>query len=358
MNRQQLLTWLRERDDTRLRDLWSQADAVRRQHVGDAVHLRGLVEFSNYCVQQCHYCGLRLDNRDVERYRMPADEVLACAQEAVRLGYGTIVMQSGEDRGITKDWLADVVRRIKAETPLAVTLSVGEREPEELQTWRAAGADRYLLRFETSNPDLYRRIHPDRPGHVSDRIALLRQLRDFGYEVGSGVMIGIPGQTYDDLAGDITLFAELDLDMIGVGPYLAHPDTPLAGVPRAAEHDQVPNDELMTYKTVALTRLMCPDANIPSTTALATINKAEGRELGLQRGANIVMPNLTPVSYRAKYEIYPAKACIQETAQQCYGCLTGRITRLGRSVGTGRGDSPNRLQRDLEQAPAQKEAHP
>ena len=179
--------------------------------------------------------------------------------------------------------MADVVRRIKAESPLAVTLSLGEREHDELALWREAGADRYLLRFETSNRALFERIHPPRPGRVSDRIALLGMLRELGYEVGSGVMIGIPGQSYDDLAGDLELFRELNLDMIGVGPFLMHPETPLADPqqqPAAPPGEQVPASELMTYKVIALTRLLCPRANIPSTTALATLNQQQRPRVG------------------------------------------------------------------------------
>jgi biotin synthase len=262
-------------------------------------------------------------------------------------------MQAGEDYGITRDWLAGVVRRIKAETPLAVTLSMGERPEEDLAAWRAAGADRYLLRFETSDDELYELIHPALPGRKSDRVAILRTLRRLGYEAGSGIMVGIPGQSYDSVAADIELFRTLDLDMIGIGPYIAHPATPL-GKERASRGDaetqsgegmvrtlppgqQIPNSELMVYKAVALTRLACPEANIPSTTALATLNKVNGRELGLMRGANIVMPNVTPVEYRALYEIYPAKACIHEDALACYGCLKARIVSLGREVGSGPG---------------------
>ena len=344
MNHLELVSWLRQTDRERLNLLWQRADQTRQQHVGGEVYLRGLIEFSNHCVRLCAYCGLRAANRELVRYRMTPDEILACAHQAVGFGYGTVVLQSGEDPGAAADWITELARRIKRETPLAVTLSLGEREPDELAAWRAAGADRYLLRFETSNRELYERIHPPRPGRQSDRIALLRRLRQLGYEVGSGVMIGIPGQTYDDLARDIELFAELDLDMIGVGPYLVHPETPLADVahqPQAPAGEQVPNEELMTYKVVALTRLVCPRANIPATTALATLNRASGRELGLLRGANIIMPNLTPVKYRALYEIYPDKACIGETADACRMCLEGRINALGREIGSGRGDSRN-----------------
>jgi len=289
----------------------------------------------------CAYCGLRAANRDIQRYRMTEDEILACARQAVTFGYGTVVLQSGEDPGLRAPWIAELIRRIKADTPLAVTLSLGERDDDELALWREAGADRYLLRFETSNPTLYAKIHPSLPGKPSDRMAILRTLRRLGYEVGSGAMIGIPGQTHDDLAADIEQFAALDLDMIGVGPYLPHPDTPLGQACEETVDDQVAGDELTTYKVIALTRLMCPRANIPSTTALATLNKAQGREFGLVRGANVVMPNLTPAKYRALYEIYPSKACITETAEACHGCMRGRIASLGRAVGVGRGDSAN-----------------
>ncbi len=354
MPRSEIVAWLRETDEARLEDLWRRADLVRQQSVGGEVHLRGLIEISNHCIRLCGYCGLRFDHRDLPRYRMTADEIMACVREGVAFGYGTVVLQAGEDPGIGADWMADVVRRIKAPSlsgesgPLAVTLSLGEREDDELALWREAGADRYLLRFETSNRALFERIHPPRPGRVSDRIALLGMLRDLGYEVGSGVMIGIPGQSYDDLAGDLELFRELNLDMIGVGPFLMHPETPLADPlqqPAAPAGEQVPSSELMTYKVIALTRLVCPRANIPSTTALATLNKQSGRELGLVRGANIVMPNLTPPKYRIHYEIYPNKACIQESAGMCHRCMDVRIESLGRTRGSGRGDSPNYVAR-------------
>jgi biotin synthase len=354
MQRSEIIAWLRETNEARLEDLWRRADLVRQQSVGGEVHLRGLIEISNHCIRLCGYCGLRVGNRELPRYRMTADEILACVQEGVAFGYGTAVLQAGEDPGIRADWMADVVRRIKTESPMAVTLSLGEREREELALWREAGADRYLLRFETSNRELYERIHPPRgtrysgSGQVSDRIALLGMLRELGYEVGSGVMIGIPGQSYDDLAGDLELFRDLNLDMIGVGPFLMHPETPLADPqqqPAVPPGEQAPASELMTYKVIALTRLLCPRTNIPSTTALATLNKRNGRELGLVRGANIVMPNLTPPKYRIHYEIYPNKACIQESAGLCHRCMDARIESIGRTRGSGRGDSPNYVAR-------------
>lgn len=347
MRHSEILNWLRTADEARLESLWAAADDARRAYVGDAVHLRGLIEISNYCTRACGYCGLRAPNTRLQRYRMAEGEILACAHQAAAFGYGTVVLQAGEDPALTRERVAQLAQRIKRETSLAVTLSLGEQTPETLQAWRDAGADRYLLRFETSNRDLFERIHPAHPHRRSDRVAQLGVLRELGFEVGSGVMVGIPGQTFEDLARDIELFRELDLDMIGVGPFLPHPDTPLGAADEAdsddssSESSQVPNNELMTYKVIALARLACPRANIPSTTALATLNRESGRELGLQRGANIVMPNLTPPQYRGLYEIYPAKACLYETVGECHTCLTSRIRALGRTVGSGPGDSPN-----------------
>jgi biotin synthase len=351
--RAEILRWLRDADDAGCVPLWREAEAARREWVGDAVHLRGLLEISNHCRRHCAYCGLRAGRTDLLRYRMTREEILEGARAAVAFGFGTVVLQAGEDPGLTSPWVAEVVRAIKSETPLAVTLSLGERSEEELSLWREAGADRYLLRFETSNPRLFAMIHPPLPGGGPDRLELLRTLRRLGYEVGSGVMIGIPGQVWDDLADDLLLFRSLELDMIGVGPYLPHPETPLGraalgaadgrigrtALEGSAAPDQVPADELTTLKMIALARLLCPWANIPSTTALATLDQAQGRELGLARGANVVMPNLTPLGFRQAYEIYPGKACLHETAEVCQACLRGRIASIGRTVGTGRGDA-------------------
>jgi biotin synthase len=335
-----LLEWLRESRPSRLAELYHWANEVRKERVGDAVHLRGLIEISSHCVRQCMYCGLRRGNLALPRYRMTRDEILDCARQAEKLGYGTVVMQAGEDDILTAEWIAEIVRWIKRETALAVTLSLGERQQDELRLWRSAGADRYLLRFETSDENLFRIIHPSRISGGPDRLTLLRQLKSLGYEAGGGVMVGIPGQSFESLAGDILAFRALDLDMIGIGPYIAHPATPLgSGVlrPEISPSEQVPSSEEMVYKMIALTRISCPDANIPSTTALATINKADGRKLGLQAGANVVMPNLTPVKYRRLYEIYPAKVCIDESATDCNQCLRGQIRFLNRFAGHGPG---------------------
>lgn len=349
MEHKEIIRWLRENDPQVLEELWTRADDVRKQNVGDQVHLRGLIEIGNYCIRQCGYCGLNASRKDIERYRMTRDEILGCVSEAVEYGYGTVVIQAGEDPGWSGQFIADLVSEIKSTTPLAVTLSLGERSDDELRLWRSAGADRYLLRFETSNRRLFERIHPPLPNRASDRQAMLLWMGQLGYEVGSGVMVGIPGQTYDDLARDVETFARLNLDMIGLGPFIPHPDTPL-GAAQPDPNDQTPASEELTYRVMALARLVCPRANIPSTSALATLNLAEGRELGLSRGANVVMPNLTPQKYRPMYEIYPAKACIQETAKQCRACMRGRIESLGRTVGDGSGASPNYTARHAQES--------
>ena len=344
LTREAVEYWLREDDEVRLETLWAAADETRRRSVGDAVHLRGLIEVSNYCVRGCTYCGIRAANRGVERYRLPAGVVLDCARKAEKFGYGTLVMQSGEDYGIERDWMTDVLRRIGRETSIsAITLSLGERPDDDLAAWREAGADRYLLRFETSDDALYRHIHPDLPGKVSDRMAILRRLQALGYEAGTGIMVGIPGQTHASIADDIEIFRRMDMDMIGIGPYLPHPATPL-GQEFARRHaagdwppDQAPNSELMTCKVVALTRLARPDANLPATTALSLVNKADGRAHGLQRGGNVVMPNLTPLAERERYEIYPEKAAVHETAEAINESIMALLASLGRTVGTGAG---------------------
>lgn len=345
MNRNEILQWLRETDESRLEALWTRAEETRRHAVGDDVHLRGLIEVSNYCVRSCAYCGIAACAPKVERYRMTREEILACADRAKDFGFGTVVMQAGEDPGIRADWMAEIIRAIKARTGLAITLSLGERADGELAAWREAGADRYLLRFETTDPELYRRIHPSLPGTPSDRIAQLMRMRDMGYEIGTGVMVGIPGQTWDTLADDIWTFRDCDMDMIGIGPYLSSPGTPLDGplgeeLRAKAGGEQTPSDPLTTLKVLALTRLVCPETNIPSTTALATLDPASGRANGLQRGANVVMPNLTPAKYRVLYQIYPGKAGLHETADITRSKIEAQILSLGRTVGRGAGTSP------------------
>jgi biotin synthase len=358
LSQPEILQWLRENRPAALQDLFTWANDVRRKHVGDAVHLRGLIEISSYCERQCMYCGLRKGNRELARYRMTRKEIEGCVRLAEKLGYGTVVMQAGEDDGLSAEWIADIVQWIKRTTPLALTLSLGERDDSELRMWREAGADRYLLRFETSDRQLFRVIHPARDADAPNRLTLLRRLRRMGYECGGGVMVGIPGQSYASLAQDVAMFRELDLDMIGIGPWIEHIATPLgSGLlrPRIDAWEQVQNDEQMVYKMIALTRIACPTANIPSTTALATLNKQHGRRQGLAVGANVVMPNLTPMKYRALYEIYPAKACIEESATDCNGCLRAQIRAMGRVAGSGPGGRGDALKGPMPVAPSDAE---
>lgn len=372
----EIAAWLRETDASRLQTLWDAADRLRRERVGDAVWLRGLVEISNRCSRNCLYCGVRAERR-VERYRMTQEEILDCAKFAKKNGLATLVLQAGEDRTLDAGFVAETVRAIRDDFGLTTTLSLGERTDSELARWKEAGAKRYLTRFETSNPALYRALHPTTDGSgLAERIDFLKRLREIGYEVGSGVMIGVPGQTFDDLARDLTLFRELDLDMIGSGPFLPHPATPLgtlevcdgywetapissalsplksesADAPRFAfryptSNDQVPNTNEIAFKVVALTRLLCPDANIPSVTSVATLDGRGGRKSALSRGANVVMPNLTPTKYRRLYEIYPGKAATFEDAETTLRTALRQIDEIGRFPGVGPGSSPRFLGR-------------
>lgn len=354
-DREALIYFLTAEREEVLSTLWEWSDQVRRQHVGDAVHLRGLIEVSNYCAANCIYCGIRAGNHHLLRYRMEIPEILTQVRLAVKLGYGTVVLQSGESsRQMPGRWVTELIRTIRSECDLAITLGMGERSRDEYQEWFSAGANRYLMRYETSNSGLFHTLHPGHLG-LESRLNSLHLLREIGYEIGSGIMVGIPGQTWDDLAADLLLFRQLNLDMIGVGPFLPHPETPLGSsylegqvfTPGA----QVPNNEITTLKTVALTRLVCPMANIPSTTALAAVDVKSGHELGLSRGANVIMPNLTPTHYRSLYEIYPAKADTGEAAEHYDSRLKARILALGRHPGIGRGDSPNKGVRTCEHNP-------
>jgi biotin synthase len=343
LDQQDIHAWFLEDDPARLDMLWQMADDTRRQCVGDEIWLRGLVEISNRCVRGCAYCGISTRSTNLKRYRLTVEDILVAAKMAVGFGFGTIVLQSGEDPSITGPWMADAIRSIKTETGLAVTLSLGERSDADLQAWRDAGADRYLLRFETSDADLYRKIHPNLEGK-SDRLGQLERMKAMGFEIGTGVMVGIPGQTYASLANDIWLFRQYGIDMIGIGPYLEVPGTPLAGelgesLKYSAGENQVPPSALTTLKTLALARLLCPFANIPATTAMATIDPSDGRSQALQRGANVVMPNLTPPKYQELYRIYPEKANLHESAKHSLERIESQIKLLGRRIGIGPGPS-------------------
>lgn len=309
--------------------LLAAADKVRKQSLGDQVHLRGMIEFSNYCERNCYYCGLRRANGSLPRYRMDGEEILAVARAGVALGYKTVVLQSGEDSYYSAEMLAEIVWQLKNSFALAVTLSVGERSREEYKLWREAGADRYLLKHETADRELYRTLHPDMT--YDNRRRCLYRLRELGYQVGSGCMVGLPGQTLQSLAEDLFFLRELDVEMAGIGPFVPNPSTPLGAHP--------PGEAALTVKMIAAARLLLPQAHLPATTALGTIDN-RGRQKALLAGANVVMPNITPNRYRRMYEIYPNKICLDDNPAHCRNCIGGIISSLGRTVATDCGHSP------------------
>ena len=301
-------------------ELFKKADNIRKLNVGDEVHLRGLIEFTNICKRQCKYCGLRSENKNPERYRILKDEIILLAKNAVNLGFRTIVLQGGEDDFYDTDKMVEIIKEIK-KLDVALTLSIGEKTYEELKVFKKAGADRYLLRIETTDKNLYKEMHP--MASFDNRLNCLYDIKKLGYEVGTGVLVGLPSQTIESLADDIMFFKELNADMIGVGPFISHGDTPLKNEPNG--------DFWLALKVMALTRIILPDINIPATTAMETLHP-NGRVIALNSGANVVMPNVTSVNYRAKYEIYPNKICINENADKCYNCITAKIKSIGRTV--------------------------
>lgn len=313
----------------------AEAERVLLENCGDGVYLRGLVEASNACACDCLYCGIRKSNRDVHRYTLSADDILACARQCSDYGYGSMVIQSGE-RADKKfiDLVAEAVARIKSETQtekqpdgLGITLCIGQQSYETYKRLYDAGAHRYLLRIETTNPALFAKIHPADQSFES-RVECLGMLRDIGYQVGTGVMIGLPGQTLEDLADDILFFGRYDIDMIGMGPFIPHPDTPLGDLPCLP----VPERVQLALLMIAATRLKLRDVNIASTTALQALDPV-GREKGLKFGANVIMPQMSPTDVRQDYQLYPGKPCLDENAKQCQSCLNMRIEFAGRKIG-------------------------
>jgi biotin synthase len=306
-------------------ELFAAADRVRKQFVGDEVHLRGLIEFTNCCSQNCLYCGLRRDNTKLERYRLEPDTIIEFASKAAADGYKTVVLQAGEGDFYTLEEMLRIIKSIKA-LDVAITLSIGEKTQEEYRAYRDAGADRYLLRIETTDKKLYEKMSP---GMIfENRVRCLHDLKELGYELGTGCLVGLPGQTLESLADDILFFKELGADMIGVGPFIPNPDTPLG--------DATGGTFELSLKVMAITRLLMPDINIPATTAMEALNE-NGRMLGLQSGANVIMPNVTEGDYRRLYALYPGKICVGDTPAHCKSCVTSRINSIGRSVSQGYG---------------------
>ncbi len=309
----------------KMTQLTDAADAVRKKYVGDVVHLRGLIEFSNYCKQNCCYCGLRRDNREVERYRFSVEDIINEARLAKKLGYRTIVMQSGEDVSFSVDKMTAILRQIKA-LDVAITLSIGEKTYEEYKAYKEAGADRYLLRIETTNQDLYHKLNPGM--RFQDRIRCLEDLQTLGYEVGSGCLIGLPEQTIESIAEDILFFQQFPMDMVGLGPFIPNPSTPLAACACG-------NLEL-SLKVIALIRLFMPDINIPATTAMETLDKS-ARFRALKGGANVIMPNVTSLAYRKKYQLYPGKSGVDDTPEKSKAIISAKVLAIDRSISMGYG---------------------
>ncbi|AGL00467.1 [FeFe] hydrogenase H-cluster radical SAM maturase HydE [Desulfoscipio gibsoniae] len=307
-------------------ELLSAADRMRRREVGEAVHLRAIIEFSNFCRKNCLYCGLRRDNRSLPRYRLTEQQILDAAGEAAVLGFRTVVLQSGEDPYYRPADIARVVEKIKSSCDLAVTLSLGEHSRQTYKIWREAGADRYLLKQETADERLFKYLKPDTS--LSKRVQCLCWLKELGYQTGSGNMVGLPGQSLHTLAQDIMLMQELDVDMAGIGPFLPHPATPLK--------DAAPGGLELTLKTLALTRICLPQAHLPATTALCTLT-TDGRRMALSGGANVIMPNLTPPAVRSKYLIYPQKADISEKPAVALAEITALLAEMGRPLASGPG---------------------
>jgi biotin synthase len=308
--------------------LFARADNIRKKYFDDEVHIRGIIEFSNYCNRDCLYCGLRKSNNKIQRYKMSENEIIDAAIRAGGLGYKTILLQSGENCSYSIDALCGIIKKIKSALDCAITLSLGEKSFNEYKDLKHAGADRYLLRFETSDRQLFGRLKPD--SSYDNRFDCLKALKSLGFQVGSGIMVGLPGQTHEILADDILLLQELDLDMIGIGPFLVHHDTPLCKSPSGTLE--------LTLRVLAIIRVMMPDVHIPATTAMGSAEK-NGREKALQAGANVIMPNVTPTKYRRHYEIYPNKICINDAPSDCRYCIEGMLKASGKTIAVHKGDS-------------------
>lgn len=306
-------------------EVYAHADGVRQATLGSDVHLRGLIEFSNICRNDCLYCGIRRSNKDVRRYRMDEDELVETARRAVDIGFQTIVLQSGEDMHFDTDRMCRIIERIKR-MGVALTLSIGERDYGDYRAFRNAGADRYLIRIETTDVELYHRLNPGMSWQ--QRHECLLMIRELGYELGSGIMVGLPGQSVESIASDLLYLKGIGVDMAGIGPFIPHPGTPLA--------DEQGGTLELALRTMAIMRLLLPDINIPATTAMESLHP-QGRLMALNAGANVVMPNVTEGEYRRLYELYPGKICVNDTPIQCRTCIGLKIQSIGRTIGQGWG---------------------
>lgn len=312
-------------------DLACRARAIREKHFGRDVYIRGLIEFTNHCRNNCYYCGIRRGNGNAQRYRLTEEEILASCETGWQLGFRTFVLQGGEDAYFTDERLVHLIRAIKKRCPeCAVTLSIGEREKESYERLFAAGAERFLLRHETADKAHYESLHPAEMSYAH-RMKCLQALRDIGYQVGCGMMIGSPGQSTAQLLADLRFLQKFQPEMVGIGPFIPQHDTPLA--------DQPAGTAAMTVKLLAIIRLLLPQVLLPATTALGTIDP-QGREKGLRAGANVLMPNLSPTTVRRKYALYDNKICMGEEAAECVNCLARRVASTDYQIVMSRGDHP------------------
>ncbi len=313
-------------DDDKESELFKKADEIRRQVVGDDVHLRGLIEFSNICRNNCLYCGIRRGNKCAVRYRLEPNELIETARKAVDLGFKTIVMQSGEDMYYDVVRMCHIIEEIK-KFDVAITLSIGERTYNEYKAFREAGADRYLMRIETTDKELYHKLNPNMSWQY--RYECLLAIKELGYELGSGIMVGLPEQSVLSIADDLLFLKQIDVDMAGIGPFIPHLQTPLA---------QAKGGTLsLALRTMAVMRILMPDINIPATTAMECLHP-EGRIMALQSGANVVMPNVTDREYCKLYELYPGKICVNDTPSHCRSDIGMKILKIGRKIGEGYGE--------------------
>jgi len=307
-------------------ELYAEADRIRNQYVGDEVHIREIIEISNYCKQHCLYCGIQAQNKNVVRYRMNPDEIIERVRWSLPLGYRSVVLQSGEDDAWDDETVCRIIREIKA-MDLSLTLSFGEKSRETFKKYREAGADRYLLKHETSDEELYAYLDPGMS--FANRIKCQKDLKELGFQVGSGIMIGLPGQTLDSIADDILLFHSMDYDMIGISPFIPHGDT-IIGTSQKG-------DPALVRKTVAITRIILKDIHLPLTTAYSTLSDFEGKLEMLSSGANVIMPNITPMEYRDKYVIYPDKDSKDIEPFEYKKKLEALLKSAGRTIGTSYG---------------------
>ncbi|MDR0617941.1 MAG: [FeFe] hydrogenase H-cluster radical SAM maturase HydE [Endomicrobium sp.] len=325
LHEEEILYLLKTKDTKKLTSF---ADMVRKKYVGNEVHLRALIEFSNYCKQNCLYCGLQRTNLKLERYRIKEQEIVSLAKQAKDFGYKTVVLQSGEDEYYNVNKMTYIISEIK-KLDIAITLSVGEKTFNEYKAYKEAGADRYLLRIETTDEVLYNKLDPDMS--LKNRMICLENIKKLGFEVGSGIMVGLPGQTLESIAKDIVYLKSIPVDMAGIGPFIYNPDTSL----QFKSINQYDNFDL-SLKVMAILRLIMPDINIPATTAMETLNP-NGRLIALQSGANVVMPNATETIYRKKYGIYPGKICLNDSPGHCRACIENKIKSIGRFVSKSKG---------------------